>query len=134
MNRQELSIGVCVYALIITVGYSGPLLAKFHWAKWGEPTLQSFWLWFHPEATRSVFESKSNVKAVARHKPKLARAPVLDPDRFARQENWKKMAAHPAVEGTGQDSPGLLGKSSLLKEGPPVLPKKTVTPPEPSKG
>ncbi len=134
MNRQEFLIGVCVYALIIAAGYSGPLWTSIHWPQWEKSSLQNFWLWFHPAADQTVFEAKPKVKTAVRCEPKVVQVIVRDPNRLIREENWKKMAAHSSIGGAGQDSPDLSDRNPLLKARPPALPKKTATPPEPSKG
>jgi hypothetical protein len=144
MKRDEFWLGVIVYALIIAAGFSRPILKKLGNIPWDRPVRSWVQGYFHPPSPEALKSAQAHSRTVQVHPGKASAAVPLpaalaaDPLRQAREENWKRLASHPAgfnpEPGSAVNEPSLIRVKALLKLKPAVPKRKAISGEEPTKG
>jgi hypothetical protein len=111
MNRQDILLGACMYALIIAAGLSGPVLKKLSKLPWDRSAGKIVQDLLLPSMPALDQKAKKALLASRVHQ-------ILAPDNSAPvsdsslegihqklDENWKKMASHQVGTDSGSVSP-----------------------------
>ena len=144
MKREEFLLGTTIYALIISAGFCGPIFKKLGQLPWDKPIDSAAWGRFplfdwenNQKANKAVLVS--NVRKILRPDTQSATLTYpLDSIHQKLEENWKRMASHPAVLGNetepSQNVSSFFGKKTEFKLNPVTQKKKVTHFEEPTKG
>ena len=127
MKKQEFLIGVCVYALVVLAGFSGPLVRQLKKLDWSRPLVAGIESSTGALARGGAMTIGQQALAWDPHHARYsARAVsiltrVQNPIQQARTNHWKSTASfEPGPEsatGSSISNPRVLGKKPVSKSG-----------------
>lgn len=143
MKREEFLLGVSIYTLIILAGFFRQTLQKLENNPLGKPFYSLAQYHFRPSVHLSNQKDKkplldSNFRQIFSSDSAVSiSAKTQDSIRHNLEENWKRMASHPA--GLGQETESKVDITPLLgrkpdPKGMPVVGGKASNGEEPTKG
>ena len=144
MKREEFLLGASLYALFITIGFSGPVLKTLAKLPWNKPVGSFDWSFFNPsiptaqqKAIKKILASRVR-KVLTGEKHLAASKGALDPIHQKLKENWEQMSSQ-SSESKGKVGPAeffhpVLGGASGLKLTPVTPERKAPHGEEPTRG